>query len=297
MMSCLKVTRFATASLTAELHCITQCFMLQPVHTKDGGGIHAAHALSSLISHLQNNLLFHKRHTWHKWNLLAIEIQLDKSSTYHCSCSCLVHLMLSCLDFGLQVCRGMKVLAFLPRASTFDVIHANCNSIFIGVYHRNIYRVSIAAVVLTTCAISTLKLSTNLKRKSHRWERHRATLQSAFSTQQMSLGGYIKSHAHAKSLLNLGTTYVVTGATGAAHNWLRIWGKPSVTQANYPMQVKHRSCVEWKVTWIPNLVSQWCFANMYRSQYPSPGSEAQTSITLPFVSQVDYASFMEHTLG
>lgn len=96
-----------------------------------------------------------------------MKIGLEKSSTYHCSCSCLVHLVLSCLDFGLQVCRGMKVLAFLPRASTFDVIHANCNSIFICVYHCNIYRVSIAAIILTTCAISTLKLSTNLKRKSH----------------------------------------------------------------------------------------------------------------------------------
>lgn len=136
-----------------------------------------AHALSNLGSHLQSTLLFHKWHIWHKWNLLAMKIGLEKSSTYHCSCSCLVHLVLSCLDFGLQVCRGMKVLAFLPRASTFDVIHANCNSIFICVYHCNIYRVSIAAIILTTCAISTLKLSTNLKRKSHCWAEHQVILQ------------------------------------------------------------------------------------------------------------------------
>lgn len=80
----------------------------------------------------------------------------------------------------------MKVLAFLPRASTFDVIHANCNSIFICVYHCNIYRVSITAIILTTCAISTLKLSTNLKRKSHCWERHHTTLHLVFSTQNIS---------------------------------------------------------------------------------------------------------------
>lgn len=163
-----KITGFATMSLMGKMDRPPQGFMLQRAH-KTGwrDGIRIAHALSSLVSHLQSTLLFHKWCVWHKRNLLAMEIQLGKSSTYHRSCSCLVHLVLSCLDFGLQVCRGMKVLAFLPRASTFDVIHANCNSIFICVYHCNIYRVSIAAIILTTCAISTLKLSTNLKRKSH----------------------------------------------------------------------------------------------------------------------------------
>lgn len=136
-----------------------------------------------------------------------MEIQLEKSSTYHCSCSCLVHLVLSCLDFGLQVCRGMKVLAFLPRASTFDVIHANCNSIFICVYHCNIYRVSIAAIILTTCAISSLKLSTNLKRKSHCWAGHQVTLHSVFWTQNISSVGHIKLCVYSKSMLILGSTY------------------------------------------------------------------------------------------
>lgn len=136
-----------------------------------------------------------------------MEIQPEKSSTYHCSCSCLVHLVLSCLDFGLQVCRGMKVLAFLPRASTFDVIHANCNSIFICVYHCNIYRVSIAAIILTTCAISTLKLSTNLKRKSHCWAEHQVTLHLVFSTQNISSVGHIKPCVYSKSMLILCSTY------------------------------------------------------------------------------------------
>lgn len=137
-----------------------------------------------------------------------MEMQLEKSSTYHCSCSCLVHLVLSCLDFGLQVCRGMKVLAFLPRASTFDVIHANCNSIFICVYHCNIYRVSIAAIILTTCAISTLKLSTNLKRKLHCWAEHEVTFHSVFSTQHIISAGHIKPCVYSKSMLISGSTYI-----------------------------------------------------------------------------------------
>lgn len=155
-----------------------------------------------------------------------MEIQLEKSSTYHCSCSCLVHLVLSCLDFGLQVCRGMKVLAFLPRASTFDVIHANCNSIFICVYHCNIYRVSIAAIILTTCAISTLKLSTNLKRKSHCWAGHQVTLQSVFSTHNISSVGHIKLHVYAKSTLILGSTYT----NSHRRNWCWAWKNPQQYQ-------------------------------------------------------------------
>lgn len=139
-----------------------------------------------------------------------MEMQLERSSTYHCSCSCLVHLVLSCLDFGLQVCRGMKVLAFLPRASTFDVIHANCNSIFICVYHCNIYRVSIAAIILTTCAISTLKLSTNLKRKSHCWAEHEVTFHSVFSTKNISSVGHIKPCVYSKSMLIRGSTRINT---------------------------------------------------------------------------------------
>lgn len=135
-------------------------------------------------------------------------MEMLRSSTYHCSCSCLVHLVLSCLDFGLQVCRGMKVLAFLPRASTFDVIHANCNSIFICVYHCNIYRVSIAAIILTTCAISTLKLSTNLKRKSHCWAEHQVTCHSVFSTHNISSVGHITSCVCSKSMLIWGSTYI-----------------------------------------------------------------------------------------
>lgn len=82
----------------------------------------------------------------------------------------MVHLVMSCLEFGLQVCRRMKVLAFLTGASTFDVIHADGHGIIACLNHRDIRRVSVAAVVLTTGTISTLKLTANLKgkkKKSH----------------------------------------------------------------------------------------------------------------------------------
>lgn len=77
----------------------------------------------------------------------------------------MVHLVMSCLEFGLQVCRRMKVLAFLTGASTFDVIHADGHGIIACLNHRDIRRVSVAAVVLTTGTISTLKLTANLKGK------------------------------------------------------------------------------------------------------------------------------------
>lgn len=130
-------------------------------------GIHTAHTLSSSLSLFQMLCTAFQLIAQIKPFSNGSTVRYGQSCPYHCSCSCLVHLVLSCFDFGLQVCRGVKVLAFLPRASPFDVIHANCNSIFICVYHCNIYRVSVTAIVLTTCAISTLKLSANLKRKSH----------------------------------------------------------------------------------------------------------------------------------
>lgn len=189
--------------------------------------------------------------------------------------------MLSCLDFGLQVCRGMKVLAFLPRASTFDVIHANRNSVFICVYHRNIYRVSVAAVVLTTCAISTLKLSTNLRRKSHCWKRHRATLQCSQHCIWVWVAALSDTHI-------LDPCWIWAPLTQSQGNWCHSQlaqdeGNPVLPRSiTTVMQVqgKHRICVKWKVTWIPNLVSQWYFASMYRSQYPSPVSKAQILIIL-----------------
>lgn len=85
--------------------------------------------------------------------------------SYHHVGSWMVHLVMSCLELSLQVCRRMKVLAFLPGASTFDVIHADSHSIITCLNHGNICGVSIAAIVLTTGTISTLKFSANLKGK------------------------------------------------------------------------------------------------------------------------------------
>ena len=76
----------------------------------------------------------------------------------------MVHLVMSCLELGLQVWGRMKVLAFLPGASAFDVIHADGHSIITCFNHRGISRMSIAAIALTTGTISTLKFSANLKK-------------------------------------------------------------------------------------------------------------------------------------
>lgn len=79
----------------------------------------------------------------------------------------MVHLVMSCLEFGLQVCGRMKVFAFLPGTSAFDIIHADGHSIITCLNHRNISRMSIAAIILTTGTISTLKFSANLEEKQY----------------------------------------------------------------------------------------------------------------------------------
>lgn len=85
--------------------------------------------------------------------------------SYHCSGSWMVHLVMSCFEFGLQVRRRMKILAFLPGASTFDIIHADGHSIITCLNHGHISRVSIAAIILTTGTITSLKFTANLKKK------------------------------------------------------------------------------------------------------------------------------------
>lgn len=72
-------------------------------------------------------------------------------------------MVMRCFEFGLQVSRRMKVLASLPEASTSDVIHADPHSVVTHINHGNIHGVSIAAVVLTTGTISTLKFAADLK--------------------------------------------------------------------------------------------------------------------------------------
>ena len=85
--------------------------------------------------------------------------------SYHCSGSWMVHLVMSCFEFGLQVRRRMKLLAFLPGASTFDIIHADGHSIITCLNHGHISRVSVAAIILTTGTITSLKFTANLKKK------------------------------------------------------------------------------------------------------------------------------------
>ena len=79
----------------------------------------------------------------------------------------MVHLVMSCFEFGLQVRRRMKILAFLPGASTFDIIHADGHSIITWLNHGHISRVSIAAIILTTGTITSLKFTANLKEKKN----------------------------------------------------------------------------------------------------------------------------------
>lgn len=74
----------------------------------------------------------------------------------------LVHLMLGGLNFGLQVGRGVKVLALFPGAPTLDVVHAHSDGVVIGVDHGAVCRVSEAALALPPSTVSPLVLPTHL---------------------------------------------------------------------------------------------------------------------------------------
>lgn len=98
------------------------------------------------------------------------------TGTYHHCCSCssclccycsLVGLMLCSFDFGLQMCRRVKIFAFLPHAATLNVIHTNGYSVIICINHRAVCWVSKAAISLSPCTVSSLKLPAYL-RKTHK---------------------------------------------------------------------------------------------------------------------------------
>lgn len=87
--------------------------------------------------------------------------------TYHdCGrgCSCLgghrglVGLVLRSFDFGLQVCRRVKIFAFLPHATPLYVIHTNGYGVVIGVDHCAVCGVCKAAVGLSPGTVSSLEL-------------------------------------------------------------------------------------------------------------------------------------------
>lgn len=93
--------------------------------------------------------------------------QKDKALSYHgCGLGChgcLTDMLLTGFDFGLQVCRRVKILALLPGAATLDVVHANSDSVISGVNHWTVTGVSKAAVCLPSCTASPLKLAAHLR--------------------------------------------------------------------------------------------------------------------------------------
>lgn len=88
--------------------------------------------------------------------------------SYH-GCSCgpgstarLTDLLLTGFDFGLQVCRRVKILALLPGAAALDVVHANSDCVIGGVNHRAVTGVSKTAIRLPSGTIPPLKLTAHL---------------------------------------------------------------------------------------------------------------------------------------
>lgn len=86
----------------------------------------------------------------------------------------LVDLVLGGFDLGLQVRRRVEVLALLARAAALDVVHAHGHCVVVGVDHGAVGWVGEAAVVLTSCAVSSLVLPTHLRSSdSEKIERRR----------------------------------------------------------------------------------------------------------------------------
>lgn len=74
----------------------------------------------------------------------------------------LTGLVLRSLDPGLQVSRGMEVLALVSAAAALDVVHADDDRVLTAVHHAGLQGVSVAAVALAPCAVPALEFSTNL---------------------------------------------------------------------------------------------------------------------------------------
>lgn len=77
----------------------------------------------------------------------------------------LVHLVLSCLNFGLQVGRWVEVLALFSGAAALDVVHAHGNGVVVVVDHGAVSRVGEAAVILPSRAVAPLIFPTHLEMK------------------------------------------------------------------------------------------------------------------------------------
>lgn len=71
--------------------------------------------------------------------------------------------MLRSLDPGLQVSRRVEVLALVPAAATFNVVHADDDRVLAAVHHAGLQGVGVAAVALAPRAVAALKLPTDLQ--------------------------------------------------------------------------------------------------------------------------------------
>lgn len=70
----------------------------------------------------------------------------------------MVGLVLRRFDFGLQVCRRVKIFAFLPHATPLYVIHTNGYGVVVCVDHGAVGGVCKAAVGLSPGTVSSLEL-------------------------------------------------------------------------------------------------------------------------------------------
>lgn len=57
----------------------------------------------------------------------------------------------------------MEVFALVSAAASFNVVHADDNGVLAAVHHAGLQGVSVAAVALAPCAVTTLELSTDLQ--------------------------------------------------------------------------------------------------------------------------------------
>lgn len=80
----------------------------------------------------------------------------------------MVGLVLRSFDFGLQVCRRVKIFAFLPHATPLYVIHTNGYGVVVCVDHGAVCGVCKAAVGLSPGTVPSLELPADLRQGKKR---------------------------------------------------------------------------------------------------------------------------------
>ena len=83
----------------------------------------------------------------------------------------LAGLVLGSLDPGLQVSRGVEVLALVAAAAALDVVHADDDRVLTAVYHGCLQGMGVAAVTLAPRAVTPLELTTHLEAPERRRRR------------------------------------------------------------------------------------------------------------------------------